>query len=211
MSLNVVGSGFGRTGTMSMKLALEQLGQGRCHHMEEVFENPWQAPFWAAALRNEQVDWDMLLNGYGATMDWPSGHFWRDLLAANPDAKVIHTTRSAESWWASYSETIMKFLEVAVDDPANQGVGREMSEWCVTAFGRTFGADYRDREGGLRSFERRLAEVQEAVPADRLLVYPVGSGWEPLCEFLEVPVPKEEFPRSNDRSEFWENFSPDAE
>ena len=103
MSLTVIGSGFGRTGTMSLKRALEKLGLGPCHHMEEVAANPEQLVHWSALVRGEQVDWDQVYAGYRSTVDWPGAQFWRELAAAYPEAKVIHSSRSAESWWASLS------------------------------------------------------------------------------------------------------------
>lgn len=206
MSLKVIGSGFGRTGTMSMKLALEALGLGRCHHMGELYAQDWQVPHWHAAARGEPVDWKGLLNGYGACIDWPSAHFWREIATVFPDAKIIHTVRTPESWWESYSETIMKFIDVGVTMP--EGVVREMSRWSVEVIGRqTFGSDFTDREAGIRAFNNRLAEVRETVPEHRLLVFEVSQGWQPLCDFLGLPLPDAPFPRANDRSDFWNNFT----
>lgn len=210
MGLKVIGSGFGRTGTMSLKLALETLGFGKCHHMEEVFANPVQIPHWQAALRGETVNWPALMKEYGASVDWPSAHFWRELSVAYPEAVVIHTIRPAEAWWASYSETIMKFIEIARSE-AGDGPAREMSEWSAEAIGRqTFGTDVADREAGLRAFDKRRDEVRAAIPEDRLLVFNVAEGWEPLCDFLGLPVPETPFPRANNRQEFWHNFSPET-
>ncbi|MCV2868482.1 hypothetical protein OEW28_07560 [Defluviimonas sp. WL0002] len=206
MTLRVIGSGFGRTGTMSVKRALEMLGIGKCHHMGEIYGNFWQVPYWQAASRGESVDWEFLLSGYGASIDWPSAHFWRELSVAFPDARIIHTTRSAESWWQSYSDTIMKFIDAGMELP--DGPIRDMCDWCVQTIGeKTFGSDFRDQEAGLKAFDRRLAEVREAIPEDRLLVFDVAEGWAPLCDFLGVPVPKVPFPRTNDRRDFWQNFA----
>jgi len=209
MALKVIGSGFGRTGTMSMKLALETLGFGTCHHMEEVFEHPEQVPHWQAALRGEPVDWHALFAGYGAAVDWPSAHYWRELAEVFPEARIVHTVRSPESWWASYSETIMKFIGIGVTQDA--GFVRDMSQWTMKVIGEeTFGTDYTDRDAALRAFDRRIADVAAAIPADRLLIFDVKDGWEPLCDFLGLPVPETAFPRSNDRAEFWKNFSTEA-
>lgn len=208
MALKVIGSGFGRTGTMSLKLALEALGFGKCHHMEEVFENPGQVPRWRAALAGQPVDWQDLMSGYTASVDWPSSHFWRELSEANPEALVVHTVRPAEAWWASYSETIMKFIEIALSE-VEEGPVRAMSEWSVEAIGRqTFGTDFTDREAALRAFEKRQDDVRAAIPEDRLLVFNVAEGWTPICDFLGLPVPDTPFPRANNRQEFWHNFTP---
>ena len=113
MALKVIGSGFGRTGTMSTKLALEQLGFSPCHHMVEVMGNPEQPAHWHAIGRGEDVDWEDVFNGYAAQVDWPGAAVWHETSIAFPDAKVIHTERPEEEWWASFSVTIGKFFSVA--------------------------------------------------------------------------------------------------
>lgn len=208
MGLKVIGAGFGRTGTLSMKMALEQLGLGKCHHMEEVLANPETLPKWRAAVDAGEADWDDLTAGYGCTVDWPSCHFWRQLYEANPRAKVVLTTRSVDSWWASYSSTIMKFVQIALVDDV-PAVARGGSEMCVEMIGKqTFGTDYTDEAAGKAAFLKRIEDVKAAIPADDLLVYEVGSGWEPLCDFLGLPVPGTDFPKSNARDDFFKNFDP---
>ena len=108
MGLSVIGAGFGRTGTKSFKIALEQLGFGPCHHMDEVFENPVQLPHWQAAIKGDPVDWEFVLAGYNSCTDYPSAYFWRELSQTCPEAKVVLTMRPAESWWESYAGTIMQ-------------------------------------------------------------------------------------------------------
>ncbi len=211
MALKVIGAGFGRTGTLSTKMALEQLGLGKCHHMEEVFANPDQVPVWQSALRGEPVDWAALFKDYGASVDWPSAHYWRELSQAFPDAKVLLTVRDPQTWWASYAETIMKVLDIVTKEGGIEGPPAAMSHWCVEAVGKQcFGSHYTDREAGIRAFERRIEDVREALPADRLLVFEVKQGWGPLCDFLGLPVPDTPFPRSNNREEFWELLKPPA-
>jgi hypothetical protein len=95
---------------MSLKLALEQLDLGPCHHGDEVFANPEQLPAWAAAVNGGAVDWDAVYAGYESTADWPGASFWQPLADHYPDAKVILTLRETESWWQSYSSTIMAFF-----------------------------------------------------------------------------------------------------
>lgn len=208
MGLKVIGAGFGRTGTMSMKMALEQLGLGRCHHMEEVFENPETLQKWRAAVDTGEADWADLTAGYDCTVDWPSCHFWRQLYTANPGAKVILTTRPVDDWWESYSNTIMKFMQIALveDVPA---VARGGSEMCVEMIGRqTFGADYTNEAAGKAAFLKRIEDVKAAIPAADLLIHEVGAGWGPLCDFLALPVLDASFPQSNARDEFFKNFDP---
>ena len=110
MALSVIGAGFGRTGTESMKLALEALGLGPCHHMKEGLPNPEQISLWRAVARGEPADWDQIFEGYRSAVDWPAAHYWRELAAHYPDAKVVLTVRSPESWYASMENTILKVI-----------------------------------------------------------------------------------------------------
>src|SRR5271168_3854400 len=108
MQLKVVGAGLGRTGTASLKDALEQLTGGRCYHMFEVFENPDSVAAWHAVVRGESDDWDALMDGYTASVDWPAAAYWRELSARNPDALVLLSSRATpEQWWASVEQTIL--------------------------------------------------------------------------------------------------------
>src|SRR5690606_21852220 len=137
MSLSVIGAGFGRTGTLSLKLALEQLGFAPCHHMTEVFANPDQAATWLAAARGEAVDWDSLLEGYKASVDWPSCHFWRELAAHYPDAKVILSTRDPRRWYESISNTIFPAMKAAASDEEPVRSVMAMASYLVAE--KTFG------------------------------------------------------------------------
>ena len=105
MSLDVIGPGFGRTGTASLKRALEILGLGPCHHMEECFAHPEQAAYWQDLLAGKSVDWDRVFAGFKSQVDWPGAHYWRELIAAYPDAKVVLSVRPEESWWKSCMTT----------------------------------------------------------------------------------------------------------
>jgi hypothetical protein len=203
MPLSIIGSGFGRTGTMSLKLALEQLGFGPCHHMEEVMGHPETVPQWCAAARGEPLDWEEVYRGYGSTVDWPGAHYWLELLERYPDARVIHTVRPAEAWWTSFSETIGTILA----DAAGQDDGpQSLTEMAHAIVAATFGSTLDDKAAALRAFEQRTADVRAAVAPDRLLVFEVRDGWGPLCEFLGVPAPDSPFPRTNDTAAFWETF-----
>lgn len=203
MPLSIIGSGFGRTGTMSLKLALERLGFGPCHHMEEVMGHPEQVPRWCAAVLGEAIDWDEAYGGYRSTVDWPGAHYWRELIDRYPDAKVIHTVRPAEEWWDSFSETIGTILS---DVGRGDGEVHSLTEMAHAVVTATFGSSLDDKGAALRAFEQRTADVKAAVAPDRLLVFEVRDGWGPLCEFLGVPAPIEPFPRTNDTAAFWETF-----
>lgn len=208
MSLSIIGAGFGRTGTLSLKLALEQLGCGLCHHMDEVFANPEQLPHWVAAAEGESVDWDEVYDGYSCTVDWPGAYFWRELADHYPNSKVILTKRPAESWWESYSTTIMAFwrdMLPNVHDPIVQGVGN----MALTLIGeRTFGGAMDNRDTVIAAYEKHVEAVIAGLPTDRLLQFDVRDGWAPLCQFLDKPVPSNEFPRTNNSAEFWEIVKP---
>jgi hypothetical protein len=201
MALSVIGAGFGRTGTLSMKMALEQLGVGRCYHMVEVFEHPQHIALWRAAADGHPVDWDALLAGYGATVDWPACHFWRQLMDHFPDAKVLLTVRDAERWYESAHDTIYQVMIGPL--PADNPESRAQHDMAVKiVLEDTFGGRFEDRAHAIGIYERHNAEVRQAVPPNRLLVYEIGQGWEPLCRFLGKAAPAEPFPRVNTRDDF---------
>jgi len=201
MGLSVIGAGFGRTGTLSLKGALEQLGFGPCHHMAEVFAHPETIPFWQQAASGAAVDWDQGLAGYRATVDWPAAYFWRELAEFYPDAKVLLSTRDVDAWYASFSNTILKLIaakdEITVP-PVRAAV--EMGEPLVCT--KVFGDRADDPDHAKAVFRDHEEEVRRSIPAERLLVFDVREGWEPLCAFLGVPVPDGPFPRLNDAEQF---------
>ena len=201
MGIKVFSAGFGRTGTLSLKLALEELGFGPCHHMKEVIENgPVQVPLWHAAA-DGHPDFVALYKGYNSAVDWPTAAFWRELAAGNPDAKVILSTRSAESWYSSFSETILASLLARENWPPPAVPWLSMVVKVVidrSLGGRT------DKEGVIATFHAHEAAVKAEIPASRLLVHTAKDGWEPLCAFLGVPVPATPYPRTNSKEEFFQ-------
>ncbi len=203
MALKVIGSGFGRTGTKSIKEALELLGFGPCHHMHEIVENLDQLPNWQALVKGQADDVTRVFEGYSSQIDWPGAHFWRQSMTAFPDAKVLHSVRPADKWWASFDRTIGKLLEAypSMDVPPPV---RELLDMNSEFIGDTFGGSFRDRDAAIAAFEKRTEDVRATVPADKLLVFDVAQGWEPLCDFLEVPVPDVPFPHRNLRADFWD-------
>jgi hypothetical protein len=206
MTLKVIGAGLGRTGTLTLRAALEQLGFGPCHHMVEVFAHMEQSDFWRRAAEGEAVDWEEIYASYPATVDWPSCHFWRQLSDRYPDAKMLLTVRDPERWWESMSETIVKAMRAGMADPdAGRRQAMRFAELIISE--QTFAGDY-SRENVIAAFNRHNAAVQAAIPTERLLVYEVPQGWAPLCEFLGVPIPETPFPRTNSREEFWTHTLP---
>ncbi len=193
MALSVIGAGFGRTGTESMKLALEALGLGPCHHMKEVLAKPEQIALWRAAARGRLPDWDEAFAGYNSAVDWPAAFFWRELSAYYGNAKILLTVRGAEGWYASMAKTIFHTLETSTDS-ASIGV-KLIGE-------RVFGGRIGDPAHAMAVYEKNTAGVQAAFGPDRLLTCNLGDGWEPLCRFLGKPVPDTPFPRSNSAEEF---------
>lgn len=204
MALRVIGAGFGRTGTLSMKAALERLGYVKCHHMTEVFPNADQLRMWDEIGRGENPGWDKVFDGYESSVDFPSASYWRELADHYPDAKVILTTRSFESWYKSASETIYPssaripgWIKALV--PKAKTATRMVDN---TVWGRVFQGRFEDYEYARKVFEDHEAEVKATIPPERLLVFEPKQGWEPLCAFLGKDVPDEPFPRVNDTAEF---------
>lgn len=198
--LQLIGAGFGRTGTASMKAALEHIGYGPTYHMLEIIAQPRRAAAWTRVVDGETPDWAGLFDGYRSTVDWPGAAYWRELAAAFPEAKVLLTVRDPERWYDSVHHTIYQFARSA---PGFDLTDDEMLADFKPTIDRmlwhgTFGGRFEDKDHAIRVFEEHNAAVREAVPADRLLEYRAGDGWEPLCDFLGVDVPAEDFPHVND-------------
>jgi hypothetical protein len=194
MTLRVVGAGLGRTGTLSLKVALERLLGAPCYHMAEVFAHPEHVTVWHAAARGEMPDWRAFLAPYAATVDWPAAAFWPELAAAFPDALVLLSVRDPASWWESAHATIF---------PASRGqVGTEWRAMVDALFAARFTDALEDREACIAAFEAHNRRVRETVPRARLLDWTPGDGWAPICAALGVPVPDEPFPRVNTRDDF---------
>jgi hypothetical protein len=204
MTIRVFGAGVGRTGTYSLKLAINQLKLGPCHHMEEVLHHmPVQVPLWSAALRG-RADWQAIYSGYESAVDWPTAGFFPELVATYPSAKFVLTHRSPESWAESFGGTIYKLLAGRKEAPPEMAAWLEMASGVIA---RTGFPDGLDRDALIRAYIAHNDAVKKAIPADQLLVYEVKEGWGPLCKFLNAPVPAESFPRTNSRSEFWDRVS----
>jgi hypothetical protein len=191
MPLHVIGAGLGRTGTLSLKLALEQLGLGPCYHMLEVRSAPERLEHWNRIAAGEQVDWEEVFAGFRSTVDWPACNYWRELMARYPDAKVILSLRDPESWFRSTQATIFSDEVQGGAPPA-----------IVKILTDVVGKDLHDRAKCIAAFERHNAAVRDGVPAGKLLVFDAKQGWGPLCAFLGVPVPDAPFPSVNTTDDF---------
>ena len=196
MTLRVVGAGFGRTGTMSLKLALEELGGGACYHMTELAVHPEHAPLWLAFARGERIDLDEILGDYAAAVDWPACTLWRELLAAYPGARVILTVRDAVAWYDSFKRTILARTEnlPPLASPRIRAL-YDLSREVI--LNQTFRGRANDASHAISIYNAHNAAVIAAVPPDRLLIYDVATGWGPLCEFLGLAVPDRPFPHAN--------------
>lgn len=201
MALDIIGPGFGRTGTNSLKLALETLGFGPCHHMFEVRDNPEQLPAWQAAARGERVDWDRMFQGYRSQTDWPGARYWRELATHYPEARVILTVRDPDAWFDSVQATIVPFLAARGQHPSpHVNAIAEMGHEAIVT--QVFADRLTDRAHATRVFRDHVAEVQATIPPDRLLTFEVRQGWEPLCAFLGRDVPDQPFPKTNSSKQF---------
>ncbi|MDE2334252.1 MAG: hypothetical protein KGK10_06900 [Rhodospirillales bacterium] len=199
--LRIIGSGFGRTGTQALKLALNELGFGPCHHMDQMLGNPAMLAPWQAVARGETPDWAAMFPGYVSQVDWPGAALWPELAAAFPDAKVIHTERPEEDWWRSFSATIGSLLPHRADAPdAHRRAVLEMAHDLIVP--RSLGGLPITKERAIAAYRRNNAAVRAAIAPERLLVFYAGLGWEPLCTFLGVAVPSTPFPRINSTAEF---------
>ena len=212
MSLKVIGAGFGRTGTNSTQVALNQLGFP-CYHMFEVIgnkENKGHLEFWrrvANAPAGEQHDWQRVFADYTATVDNPGCCVWRELMDAYPDAKVLLTLHPGgpEAWYRStmgtiyFTELMWQFKFLKATTPFARKLG-DMTHKLI--WQRSHKGSMANRESAIARYEEHIAEVKAAVPQEKLLVYSVDQGWAPLCEFLGVAEPDGEFPNVNDRAAF---------
>jgi hypothetical protein len=205
MPLKVIGAGLGRTGTLSLKAALEELGFSKCYHMTEVLARPGDAQVWDAAARGEPVDWEALFRGYQATVDWPGCNFYREFLKLYPEAKVILTVRDPERWYDSARRTIYHVRSTFPGwvTPFVPRIRHLLRMLDRLIWDGTFDGRFEDRNHAIDVFNRHNTEARRSVPPDRLLVYEVREGWGPLCSFLGVPVPEgRPFPHLNDAEEF---------
>lgn len=204
MTLTVIGAGLGRTGTMSLKLALEQLGFGPCFHMAEFFRSPdgeaLKVTWERVAYGPDAPDWDAVFAGYRSTVDWPSAAYYRQLAERYPAAKVILTERDADRWFDSTQATIFGGRST------DEGLAARTDPWGRMVYKiinqDTFAGNTRDRAAAIAVYRAHNDEVRRTIPPERLLVCQAGEGWEPLCRFLGVDVPDTPYPEANTKEEF---------
>jgi len=192
MTLKVIGTGFGRTGTDSMRNALNMLGVGPTHHMFELGEESPLRPLWLDLAKGGDPDWEKLFEGYTACVDWPSAYYWRTLIHVYPEAKVILTMRTPDSWWTSFEATILRYLQSG-DDP--EGLAH------LLVANQVFDGRPDDRDHAIAVYNKNVADVIATVAPERLLIHNLGDGWQPLCDWLDLPVPSTDYPSGNTTSD----------
>ncbi len=196
MTLRVIGAGTGRTGTASLKLALEQLLGAPCYHMFEVSRRAGDAAAWRDAANGDPPDWREFFEGYAAVVDWPASAFWRELCEAFPDALILLSYRDPESWWKSASSTIF---------PSTLRASGERRDMLDALFGRRFTLDLENRDACIAAYRRHVDDVRQNAPSHRLLQWQPGDGWAPICGALGLKVPDTPFPHANTTEEFLSN------
>ncbi len=213
--LEVVDLSLGRTGTMSLKHALEELGFTKCYHFIDLYNNPEHPSTWLSASRGEKIDWERLFEGYKATVYWTTCYDYSELLKHYPDARVVLTVRDPEKWYQSVHNTIYRFnrltiprkillLTIGLFKPEFKKLYAMWQLQEQTLWQNTFKGKFHNKEYAIEVFNNHIEEIKSNVPANRLLVYNVKDGWEPLCQFLKVPLPDTSFPHINDSASFIE-------
>jgi hypothetical protein len=214
--VKVIGVGFGRTGTMSLKAALEQLGAGPCFHMIDLIVGEGKErdlPHWMKTAAGEQVDWSEAFDGWEATVDWPGAARWREICDAFPEAPVLLNVREFEGWYASVENTILAAKLAAQSGGLEPDANRPPPDprlWGVIdalIWEGDFQGRFQDKAWVRKMYDDRIAEIQTTISPDRLTIWNLGEdGWEPLAAMLGVPAPAEPFPRLHDTNEFRSEF-----
>ena len=195
MTIRIIGAGFGRTGTDSLRHALNMLGVGPCHHMKEVSPCDVQKDLWSRKAYDEDIPWSDLFAGFNSVVDWPGAHFWEELMSVYPKASVVMTYRDPESWWRSFEKTILPFLlRMKDENPAGM-------PWRLIGL-NTFDGRPEDKELVLDRYIRNIERARNIVPAERYFEMNLGEGWDRLCAFLDVPCPDEPYPSGNTSADF---------
>lgn len=197
--MRVIGAGLGRTGTNSLKLALEQLLGGPCYHMFELFQRPQDAAVWQAGVDGKPADWHALFDGWAATVDWPGAPLFDQLADAFPEAKVLLSVRDGDAWYRSMDSTIFALMRASAEsgtppDDTGRMVQSQFAKWLTLNFD--------DKAEVLAAFDRHNQRVRDTIPADRLIEWHTGEGWESICAGLDLPIPEAPFPHANAGEDF---------
>ena len=215
--MKMIGVGFGRSGTMSIKQAFEDLGAGQCFHMIDLIRNPDKVGPWHDATIKGDVDFDAMFDGFDATIDWPGCTFWRELIDAYPDAPVLLNYRDFDGWYRSMKNTIYDIRKTAMRGELKQDANRPAPSpqlWEVIGtlvWQRDLDGHFEDFEENIDVvrgiYERRIEMLREEIPSDRLVEFELGvSGWPEICGILGVPEPERDFPHAHETDEFRAEF-----
>lgn len=213
MALEILAVGVPRTGTSSLKAALNTLGFGGCMHMDELFNQPHLVDYWIELYETGTTDFDVLFDGYRSSTDFPGCFQYEPLRNQYPDLKVILNYRDPASWYESMMKTVYPTVpktaeakamlaEKGKDNPRFLGIAKTLALVEVYLLNRHYGGDFLNREKTIATYLDHCERVRREVPAGQLLEWEVSQGWEPLCAFLGVPVPEEDFPFKNKRADF---------
>ncbi len=215
MSIKIIGAGFPRTGTSTLKECLQILGYSKTYHMKELLVNPEDLHYWTTLKETGTTDWDKLYNGFAATVDFPGYPWYKQHMKQYPDAKVILTVRPFEKWYTSINSTIKnagpKTLPQKLMAMAKLAVSARFRKVikCVkfakqTIFAEELQGKIEDKAEAEKIFDKHIADVKAYVPAEKLLVWDVSDGWAPLCNFLNKAIPNDTFPHANKKENFKE-------
>jgi hypothetical protein len=213
MALKVIGAGLGRTGTMSLKLALEQLGYDKCYHMYELINDPSRLKYWKQLKNTNQTDYELLFKGYQSAVDYPACAFYQELLDQYPNAKVVLTVRDPEQWYESVKKTIysaspksaaeiIRIIFLSLTNRHVQSFGPVLQFGDSLVWKKHFNGKFKDKAYAIVRYLNHIEEVKKFVPADQLLIFNVQEGWAPLCNFLGKEIPALPFPKTNDTKAF---------
>lgn len=197
--MQVIGAGLGRTGTNSLKVALEILLQGPCYHMFELWQHPEDVVSWQAAVDGKPVNWQDFLSAWVATVDWPGAPLFDKMADAFPDALVLLSIRDGEDWYESMNSTIFSIMRktpTADPNPTGKLVSSEFAKWLTL--------DIDNKAEVIAAYDRHNERVRNTIPQHRLLEWRPGDGWAPICDALNLPVPAEPFPHVNSTGDFFE-------
>jgi hypothetical protein len=214
MSLQIIGAGFGRTGTKSLQLALETLGYGKCYHMEALLRNPEGVNYWTDANNETPVNWNALFEGYNSIVDFPGSMYYKELHNYYPDAKVILSVRDPESWHQSALKTIYAFdpgpaikIKLLLKMPFSskaRNLFKVIQLNDKSIWKKFFEGKFEDKAYAINKFNWHIEDVKQTIPKNQLLIFEAKDGWQPLCEFLNKPIPETPYPRSNKGENFHE-------
>jgi len=212
MSIQIIGAGFGRTGTKSLQLALEVLNFHKCYHMESLLRNPRHVSQWNNAYLEKPVDWNFIFKNYKAIVDFPGSMYYKELAKHYPEAKVILTIRDPENWYKSALKTIFSFdpgaklkLKMLLKLPFSRKARNLLKVVTLndkSIWNKFFEGKFKDHDYAVSKFNSHIEEVKQTIPENRLLVFEVKDGWEPLCDFLNLPIPNIPFPNTNAGEDF---------